>query len=279
VVTNEDQMVMLPGLAAGCSRADMANIRQVENAWCDITEVVDEESLVPITYVNSAANLKAFVGFHGGACCTSSNARKVLEWALDKGRRILFFPDQHLGRNTAVEMGFDPEADMALWNPHEPFGGLTREQVESSRILLWKGHCSVHGRFTVEQVSRARRDCPGVNVIVHPECTLDVVRAADLNGSTEFIIKKISESPAGSAWAVGTEINLVNRLAQEHPDKRIFCLDPVVCPCSTMYRIHPHYLLWALENLVNGVVVNEIKVKPDIRGWARASLERMLNIA
>jgi quinolinate synthase len=279
VLTKEDQVVILPNLAAGCSMADMANIRQVENAWCDITEVVEEESLVPITYVNSAANLKAFVGFHGGACCTSSNARKVLEWALDKGRRLLFFPDQHLGRNTAVGMGFDPDPDMALWNPHEAFGGLTREQVESSRILLWKGHCSVHGRFTVEQIEQARREHPGVNVIVHPECTLDVVRASDLNGSTEYIIKQISEAPAGTAWAVGTEINLVNRLANEHPDKRIFCLDPVVCPCSTMYRIHPHFLLWTLENLVNGVVVNEIRVKPEIRGCARASLERMLAIA
>jgi quinolinate synthase len=279
VLTDEQQIVILPNLSAGCSMADMANIRQVENAWCDITGVVDEENLVPLTYVNSAANLKAFVGFHGGSCCTSSNARKVLEWALAKGQRILFFPDQHLGRNTAVEMGFDPDTDMALWNPHESFGGLTAEKVESSRILLWKGHCSVHGRFTVEQVEQARREYPGVNVIVHPECTLDVVRAADMNGSTEYIIKKISEAPAGSAWAVGTEINLVNRLAHEHPDKKIFCLDPVVCPCSTMYRIHPHYLLWVLENLVNRVVVNEIRVKPEIRSWARVSLERMLSIA
>jgi quinolinate synthase len=279
VLTSDEQTVILPNLSAGCSMADMANIRQVEDAWCHITGVVDEESLVPITYVNSAANLKAFVGQHGGSCCTSSNARKVLEWALDKGKRILFFPDQHLGRNTAVEMGFDPEKDMALWNPHESFGGITPEKVESSRILLWRGHCSVHGRFTVDQVEKAREDYPNVNVIVHPECTLDVVRASDLNGSTEYIIKKISEAPAGSQWAVGTEINLVNRLAQEHPDKKIFCLDPVVCPCSTMYRIHPHYLLWTLENLVNGVVVNEIRVKPEIRTWARTSLERMLAIS
>lgn len=282
VLTSEEQIVILPNLSAGCSMADMANIRQVEDAWCHITGVTgvkSEDSLVPITYVNSAANLKAFVGFHGGSCCTSSNARKALEWALDKGQRILFFPDQHLGRNTAVEMGFDPDADMALWNPHEPFGGTTPEKIESSRILLWKGHCSVHGRFTVEQVEKARTDYPDINVIVHPECTLDVVRAADMNGSTEFIIKQISEAPAGSRWAVGTEINLVNRLANEHPDKTIFCLDPVVCPCSTMYRIDPHYLLWVLENLVNGVVVNQIRVKPEIRNWARVSLERMLQIA
>lgn len=279
VLTNEEQIVILPNLAAGCSMADMANIRQVETAWLDITGVVDEATLVPITYVNSAANLKAFVGFHGGSCCTSSNARKALEWALNRGRRILFFPDQQLGRNTAIEMGFDPDKDMALWNPHEPFGGLTAEKIESSRILLWKGHCAVHGRFTLEQVEQARRERPEVKVIVHPECTQDVVRAADMNGSTEYIIKRIAESPGGTTWAVGTEINLVSRLAHEHPDKTIFCLDPVVCPCSTMYRIHPHYLLWVLENLVNGIVVNEIRVKPDIRAWARTSLERMLSIA
>lgn len=279
VLTSEEQIVILPNLSAGCSMADMANIRQVEDAWCDITGVVDEQELVPITYVNSAANLKAFVGLHGGSCCTSSNARKVLEWALAKGRRMLFFPDQHLGRNTAVEMGFDPERDMALWNPQEPFGGTTKERVEESRILLWKGHCSVHGRFTVEQIEKARQDYPEINVIVHPECPLDVVRAADLNGSTEYIIKKVSEAPAGSQWAIGTEVNLVNRLQKEHPDKKIFCLDPIICPCSTMYRIHPHYLLWVLENLVEGRVVNQIKVKPEIRQWARVSLERMLAIS
>jgi quinolinate synthase len=279
VLADEEQVVILPNLAAGCSMADMANIRQVEAAWCDIIGAVDEETLVPITYVNSAANLKAFVGFHGGSCCTSSNARKVLEWALKKGERLFFFPDQHLGRNTAVEMGIDPDREMVLWNPHEPFGGTTPERLREAKLILWKGHCSVHGRFTVEQVEKARADFPGIKVLVHPECTLDVVRAADLNGSTEYIIKQISEAPAGSQWAVGTEINLVKRLQQEHPDQTIFCLDPVICPCSTMYRIHPHFLLWVLENLVDGKVVNEVKVKPEIRQWARVSLERMLEIS
>lgn len=279
ILTDEDQIVILPNLSAGCSMADMANIRQVEEAWCDITSVLPEESVIPITYVNSAANLKAFVGFHGGACCTSSNARKVLEWALQRGERVLFFPDQHLGRNTGVAMGFDPNADMALWNPHEPFGGTTPQKVERSRLLLWKGHCSVHGRFNVEQIRQARAKYPDIHIIVHPECTLDVVQAADLNGSTEFIIKTIQAAPSGSKWGVGTEIHLVNRLQKEHPDKLIFCLDPVICPCSTMYRIHPHYLLWALENLVNGQIVNRIQVKPEIKRWARVALERMLSIS
>jgi quinolinate synthase len=278
VLTAEEQIVILPNLSAGCSMADMANIRQVETAWCEITQTIEEDSLIPITYVNSAANLKAFVGRHRGACCTSSNARKVLEWALSRGERVLFFPDQHLGRNTAVGMGFDPDTDMVLWDPHERHGGITPERLADSKFILWKGHCSVHGRFTVEQIEKARRDHPGIRVIVHPECTLDVVRAADCNGSTEYIIKTIEQSEAGAKWAVGTEINLVNRLQQEHPDKLIFCLDPVICPCSTMYRIHPHYLLWVLENLVEGRVVNQISVKSDIRQWARVSLERMLAI-
>jgi quinolinate synthase len=279
ILTTDEQVVILPNLSAGCSMADMANIRQVESAWCDITGAVEESTLVPITYVNSAANLKAFVGFHGGSCCTSSNARKVLEWAFAKGERMFFFPDQHLGRNTAVEMGLDPDADMVVWDPREPFGGTTPEALERSKVILWKGHCSVHGRFTVDQIERARREHPGINVIVHPECTLDVVRAADLNGSTEYIIKQIEAAPAGTKWAVGTEINLVSRLQQEHPDKLIFCLDPVICPCSTMYRIHPHYLLWVLENLAAGKIVNQIKVKPEIKQWARVSLQRMLDIS
>ncbi|MEP6755815.1 MAG: quinolinate synthase NadA [Chthonomonadales bacterium] len=279
VLTSPEQIVILPNLSAGCSMADMANIRQVEAAWCDITSAVDEETLIPVTYVNSAANLKGFVGLHGGSCCTSSNAQRVLEWALERGERFFFFPDQHLGRNTAVEMGIDPDTEMTLWNPHLPFGGTTPEALKRSKVILWKGHCSVHGRFTVEQVTKAREDYPSVKVIVHPECTLEVVRASDLNGSTERIIQVIDSSPAGSTWAVGTEINLVSRLQAENPDKKIFCLDPVICPCSTMYRIHPHYLLWVLENLVDGKVVNEVKVKPEVREWARKSLERMLAVA
>jgi len=279
ILTGDDQIVILPNLSAGCSMADMANIRQVEDAWCDITSVIEEDEILPVTYVNSAANLKAFVGFHRGACCTSSNARKVLEWALGRAERVFFFPDQHLGRNTAVAMGFDPEEEMCLWNPHAEFGGITPEDLKRSKFVLWKGHCSVHARFTVEQIEKARREYPDIKVIVHPECSLDVVRAADYNGSTEYIIKTITASPPGSKWAVGTEIHLVNRLQKEQPDKLIFCLDPIVCPCSTMYRIHPHYLLWVLENLVRGKVVNQIKVKPEIKRWARVALERMLEIS
>jgi quinolinate synthase len=279
ILTSDEQIVILPNLSAGCSMADMASIRQVQKAWCEITSVVDARSVIPITYVNSAASLKAFVGANGGSCCTSSNARQVLEWALQRAERVMFFPDQHLGRNTAVEMGFDVDKDMLLWDPEEPFGGVSAERIAASRILLWKGHCSVHARFTVEQIAQARAEDPNVRIVVHPECSLDVVRAADCNGSTEYIIRVVSESPSGSRWGVGTEINLVNRLQQEHPDKRIFCLDPVVCPCSTMYRIHPRYLAWALDNLAQGRIVNRIQVPEEIRHWARVSLERMLAIA
>jgi quinolinate synthase len=278
ILATEEQIVILPNMSAGCSMADMASSHQVEACWEDLATVTDTSRIVPITYVNSTAALKAFVGRNGGASCTSSNARKVVEWALERGDKLLFFPDQHLGRNTAVAIGLDPKKDMLLWDPHKPFGGVTPEEVQAKRVLLWKGHCSVHGRFHVDQIAKARADYPGVRVIVHPECPLDVVQAADLNGSTEYIINAITESPAGTTWAVGTEINLVNRLAHDQPDKKIFCLDPVVCPCSTMYRIHPHYLLWTMENLVQGVVVNQVKVKPDIAADARLALNRMLSI-
>jgi quinolinate synthase len=279
ILTGDDQVVILPNLSAGCSMADMASSGQVEDAWCDLSEVIDMDRMVPITYVNSAASLKAFVGCHGGACCTSSNARKVIEWAIAKGDRLFFFPDQHLGRNTAVELGYDPVGDMVLWDPHAPRGGVTAEALHRAKAILWKGHCSVHERFTVEQIEQARRKHPGIRVIVHPECSLDVVRAADLNGSTEAIIKHVAASEPGAKWAVGTEINLVNRLQGEHPDKLVFCLDPVICPCSTMYRVHPRNLLWVLENLVAGNVVNRITVEPEIKHWARIALERMLAIA
>ena len=280
ILTNDDQIVILPNMSAGCSMADMASIGQVEAAWEAFGEVTDTSRIIPITYVNSTAAIKDFVGRNGGACCTSSNARKVVEWALAKGDKIFFLPDQHLGRNTAVGLGLDPEADMLLWNQNAPDGqgGTTPEKIRASKVLLWTGHCSTHARFKVEHIEKAREDSPGVQVIVHPECSLDVVEAADLNGSTEYILKVISEAPAGTIWGVGTEINLVSRLAQEHPDKTIFCLDPVVCPCSTMYRIHPHYLLWVLENLVKGVVVNQVKVKPEIAANARIALQRMLEI-
>jgi len=278
ILAAEDQIVILPNMSAGCSMADMANIRQVEDCWEDLGTATDTSRIVPITYVNSTAALKAFVGRNGGASCTSSNARKVVEWALAHGDKLLFFPDQHLGRNTAVQLGLDPDRDMLVWDPNRPYGGVTPEEVQAKRVLLWKGYCSVHARFNVGQIAQARAEHPGVQVIVHPECSLDVVRAADLNGSTEFIIKTITAAPAGTTWAVGTEINLVSRLAHEQPDKTIFCLDPVVCPCSTMYRIHPHYLLWALEGLVAGEVRNEVKVKPEIKADARIALDRMLSI-
>jgi len=269
-------VVILPNLTAGCSMADMADIGQVEDCWEQLAAVTDE-TIVPVTYMNSAANLKAFVGERGGAVCTSSNARGVMEWAFRQGPKLLFFPDQHLGRNSGVKMGL-PLEEMIVWDPWAELGGNTQEAIRRARVLLWKGHCSVHGRFKLEQVRQAREMFPGINVMVHPECTLDVVQAADCDGSTEFIIKTIEAAPAGSQWAIGTEINLVNRLAKAHPDKRIFCLDPIVCPCSTMYRIHPAYLRWVLDNLLDGRVVNQIKVPDSVAHWAKVALDRMLAI-
>jgi quinolinate synthase len=279
ILTTAEQVVMLPNMTAGCSMADMANIDQVEACWEHLGQVIDVSKVVPITYVNSTAALKAFVGRNGGASCTSSNAHSIVSWALQRGEKLLFFPDQHLGRNTAAELGIDPETEMALWDPSKRDGGLTKEQIENSRVILWKGHCSVHARFTVAQIEKARAEYPGIHVIVHPECSLEVVRAADSAGSTEHILKRISEAPAGTSWAVGTEVNLVNRLAHEMPDKTIFCLDPIVCPCSTMYRIHPHYLLWILEGLVVGEVRNQISVPSQIASEAKLALERMLAIS
>ncbi len=278
ILSADSQTVILPNLNAGCSMADMADIYQVEECWEQLEEAGIARDVVPVTYVNSAANLKAFVGRNGGAVCTSSNARSVLEWAFRQKPKVLFFPDQHLGRNTSYRMGI-PLDEMAVWDPRRERGGLSPETLAASRILLWKGHCSVHGRFTVEQIEEARATHPGVRVIVHPECTLEVVQAADCDGSTEFIINAIRAAEPGTQWAVGTEINLVNRLAREHPDQTIFCLDPVVCPCSTMYRIQPHYLLWVLENLVEGRVVNEIRVHPEVAEQARLALDRMLALA
>ncbi len=276
ILTTSDQVVILPNMSAGCSMADMANIAQVEDCWATLSTATDMSKVIPITYVNSTAALKAFVGRHEGACCTSSNAKRVVQWALERGDKLLFFPDQHLGRNTAVELGLHPEKDMLLWDPHKRFGSVSPEEIRAKRVLLWKGHCSVHGRFTTDQIAQARANYPGVNVIVHPECPLDVVEASDQNGSTEYIIRAISKASPGSVWAVGTEVNLVNRLAHEHPDKTIFCLDPVVCPCSTMYRVHPHYLLWVLESLVGGEIVNQVSVPIDIAADARLALDRML---
>jgi quinolinate synthase len=276
ILAADHQRVILPNLEAGCSMADMANRDQVESCWEQLGSVVGDGT-VPITYVNSSADLKAFCGQRGGAVCTSSNAVGVVTWALSQGERVLFFPDEHLGRNTAVKLGI--AADQCLvWDPEQDLGGNTPEAIRSARVILWKGFCSVHQRFTVEQIAAAREEYPGVRAIVHPECRLEVVQAADDDGSTEYIIKRVSEAPAGTTWAVGTEVNLVHRLAQRHPDKRIFCLDPVVCPCSTMYRIHPMFLLWVLENLLQGEVVNEIVVAPDVIVHARVALDRMLSI-
>ncbi|MGI8924030.1 MAG: quinolinate synthase NadA [Fimbriimonadales bacterium] len=286
ILTPDHQKVILPNLAAGCSMADMANLFQVRNCWRDLEKVLGnltpfeegKAQVVPITYINSAANLKAFVGERGGTVCTSTNAPKAVEWALQRGEKVLFFPDQHLGRNTGAKLGYDPDKEMIMWDPHLPLGGNSEDDTRRATFILWKGHCSVHGRFTVEQVLEARKIHPDVNVIVHPECPIEVVRLSDYNGSTEFIIKTVEAAPAGTTWAVGTEINLVSRLAKEYPDKTIFCLDPMICPCATMYRIHPSFLCWALENLVAGTPVNVIEVPPKVKHFAKLALDRMLTI-
>ncbi len=279
ILTPDHQKVILPNLAAGCSMADMANLFQVRNCWRELEATLGSEmGVVPVTYINSAANLKAFVGERGGTVCTSTNAPAAVQWALTQGEKVLFFPDQHLGRNTGVKLGFDPDTQMCVWDPFKPLGGNTPEQLRAAKFVLWKGHCSVHQRFTVEQIEAARQSHPGVNVLVHPECPLEVIGASDFNGSTEYIIRAIESAPAGSAWAVGTEINLVNRLAQEHPDKTVFCLDPQICPCSTMYRIHPSFLCWTLENLVKGDVQNQIVVPAKVKHFALLALQRMLAV-
>lgn len=280
VLAQPHQQVILPNMAAGCSMADMADPDDVFDAWQSLAEVLgsaggDRAPVLPVTYMNSAAALKSFCGENGGIVCTSSNADRVLGWAFERGERVLFFPDQHLGRNTGYKMG-TPLDRMPVWDPNQPLGGNTVEQLRDARIILWKGHCSVHKRFTVAQIEKARRDYPGINIIVHPECELPVVQAADLSGSTEFILARIAGAAPGSRWAVGTEVSMVHRLALENRDKFIFCLDPIVCPCSTMYRIHPAYLAWVLDNLVEGRVVNRVQVDPETKRWAKVALERML---
>jgi quinolinate synthase len=277
VLTRPDQTVILPDLNAGCSMADMADIDSVEEAWEAIAAVTDIERVVPITYMNSSAALKAFVGEKGGAVCTSTNARAVLEWAFERGDKVLFFPDQHLGRNTGHAMGYT-EADMRVWNPRLELGGLEDRDVKDATFLLWKGHCSVHQRFRPAHVDAARAEHPDVQVIVHPECARDVVQMADQVGSTDFIIRAVEAAPPGSTLAIGTEIHLVQRLAQEHPDKTIFSLDPLICPCSTMFRIDAPHLCWVLEELVAGRVVNQISVDDHTAEWAEVALERMLAI-
>jgi quinolinate synthase len=276
ILTADTQQVVLPDLAAGCSMADMAEIGQVEDAWDRFVAAGVAESTIPITYMNSTAAIKAFTGRNHGTICTSSNARQSLEWAFARGERVFFLPDQHLGRNTAVlELGLSLD-DCVLYDPHKPGGGLTDEQLRDAKVVLWRGHCSVHGRFTAEVVDEARARIPGVNVLVHPECRHEVVRKADLVGSTEFIIRTIEAAPAGSSWVIGTELNLVRRLALAHPDLQISFLDRQVCYCSTMNRIDLPHLVWALESLAAGTVVNRIVVDPDTAHWARVALDRML---
>jgi quinolinate synthase len=277
VLTGDHQRVMLPDLNAGCSMADMADIDQVEECWDALADVTDVSQVVPITYMNSSAALKAFVGEHGGAVCTSSNARAVLDWALAKGTKVLFFPDQHLGRNTGYDMGYG-ESDMRVWNPRFELGGLEERDVKESTLLLWKGHCSVHQRFRPEHVAAFRAEHPDGQVIVHPECAHDVVELADRVGSTERILEWVETAPVGSVLGIGTEIHMVQRMANEHPDVTVTSLDPLICPCSTMFRIDAPHLAWVLESLVRGDVVNQIVVDPQTSEWARVALQRMLDI-
>ncbi|WP_019481233.1 quinolinate synthase NadA [Arthrobacter sp. TB 23] len=284
MLSRPDQAVILPNLAAGCSMADMADIDSVTDCWEDLAELFGTEPdddgrvpVIPVTYMNSSAALKGFCGRNGGIVCTSSNAAAVLEWAFQRGQRVLFFPDQHLGRNTAKAMGV-PVEQMPLWNPRKPLGGNEEATLQDSRVILWHGFCSVHKRFSVNQIEKARADFPGVRVIVHPECPMEVVDAADESGSTDYIRKAIEAAAPGTTFAVGTEINMVNRLASQHPEHTIFCLDPVICPCSTMYRIHPGYLAWVLEALVAGTVLNRITVAESVASPSRVALERMLAV-
>jgi len=281
VLSGDDQKVILPDLAAGCSMADMADAEQLEQCWSDLQQmgILHDSTCVPVTYINSAASIKAFCGEHGGVVCTSSNAAATLRWAWERGERILFLPDQHLGRNTAHKLGI-PLDQIVVWDPNEIWGGLEPDAVQRARIILWKGHCSVHTRFTVRQIENIRSQHPGVRVIVHPEVPLDVVQAADDSGSTEYIIKTVSESPIGSVWAVGTEIHLVNRLARQmQPDRTVLSLDQFGCLCSTMFRVSPNHLLWALEGLVDGQVHNRIIVPDHQKHWTKVALDRMLTIS
>jgi quinolinate synthase len=291
VLSGPHQQVILPDLAAGCSMADMADPDQLEICWSDLEAILGSAgerpnarllpnlaSVIPVTYINSAASIKAFVGEHGGTVCTSSNAAATLQWAWKRGEKVLFLPDQHLGRNTAYKLGVGLD-EMVVWDPNEIFGGLDPDAVKRAKIVLWKGHCSVHTRFTVRQIENVRAQHPGVRVIVHPEVPWEVVQAADDSGSTEYIIKTVKQSPAGSVWAVGTEIHLVNRLAREvAPERTVLSLDQFGCLCSTMFRVSPNHLLWTLEGLVDGVVHNRIVVPDDRKQWTKVALDRMLSI-
>jgi quinolinate synthase len=287
VLSGDEQQVILPDLAAGCSMADMADPDQLEMCWNELeqmgvitpTPAGQKASVVPVTYINSAASIKAFCGEHGGVVCTSSNAAATLKWAWERGEKIVFLPDQHLGRNTAYKLGV-PLSDMVVWDPNEIWGGLEPEAVKRARMILWKGHCSVHARFTVRQIENMRLQHPGLRVIVHPEVTWDVVQAADDSGSTEYIIKQVKASPEGSIWAVGTEVHLVNRLAEQvAPARTVVSLDQFGCLCSTMFRVSPNHLLWILEGLVAGEVHNRIEVRADRKYWTKVALDRMLSIS
>ena len=276
ILTSKEQKVILPDLAAGCSMADMATANQVNECWKSLEEVGVASKTIPVTYMNSSAAIKSFTGEHGGTICTSSNAEKTMRWALEQGEKILFLPDQHLGRNTAVlSLGLTLD-DCALWNPWKPMGGLTPQEIHRAKVILWRGHCSVHGRFTLESVNEIRERVQGVQVLVHPECQHDVVSASDVVGSTEKIIQTVSHSPAGSKWAIGTELNLVSRLAKSNPDKEIYFLDKAVCYCSTMNRIDLPHLVWAMESLVANHVVNQIQVSDEVARFSKLALERML---
>jgi quinolinate synthase len=270
------QQVILPDMAAGCSMADMARLDQVEDAWEQLQQLGIADVL-PITYMNSAANIKAFCGRHDGVVCTSSNAVPLFKWAFEQSEKLFFFPDEHLGRNTGIKFGI-PLEQMVVWDPRLELGGNTPEQLRQAKIILWKGFCSVHGRFQARHVDDRRAEHPGIKVLVHPECRYEVVAKSDLNGSTEFIIKTIAEAPTGSKWAVGTELNLVNRLAKHHTDKFVTLLAPDLCMCATMFRIAPENLCWSLENLVDGHIVNHITVDAETARWAKLALDRMLAI-
>jgi len=276
ILTSKDQKVILPDLAAGCSMADMASAKQVDDCWSALEKVGVASRTIPITYMNSSAAIKSFTGKNGGAVCTSSNAARAMQWAFEKGEKILFLPDQHLGRNTAVlNLGLSLD-DCVIWNPWKPNGGLTDSEIKKAKVILWRGHCSVHGRFSLENINQMRAKLPGVSILVHPECQHEVVSNADVVGSTEMIIKTIESSPVGSKWAIGTELNLVSRLAKRFPDRDIHFLDKTVCYCSTMNRIDLPHLVWAMESLVEGRLVNQISVDPEVAKFAKVALERML---
>jgi len=280
IISRPDQVAILPDLSAGCAMADMADLDQVERAWRELNSVLDaDESITPVTYINSAANLKSFCGKHGGIVCTSTNAQKILDWSFERREKVLFFPDQHLGRNTGYKMGI-PLEEMVIWDYDLPMGGLTPEQIRQARMILWKGFCSVHQMFKPEQIENFRRDVPQGKVISHPEASFEVCQMSDYVGSTEYIIKTISEAPQGSQWLVGTELNLVNRLHQSMADqgKTVQFMSPMVCMCSTMFRIDPQHLAWVLENLVEGNIVNQVSVAENVANNARTAIQRMLDI-